>query len=82
MLALELRAGLAAVVPSALWLFVFQAGAELDIDTGRGREPEALRYLNQIELVHVEDGPERVGGISLKVRAVTFLSGLFADALV
>ena len=80
MLALELRAGLAAVVPSALWLFVFQAGTELDIDAGRRREAEALGHLNQVELVHVEDGPERMGGICLKVGAVTFLGGLFADA--
>jgi hypothetical protein len=39
----------------------------LDIDAGRGGEAEALGYLDQVELVHVEHGAEGVGGVGLEV---------------
>lgn len=72
MLALELQTrsvlGLAAVRATSLrFLIPTQAGAQLDVDAGRGREAEALGDLDQVELVHVEDGAEGVGGVGLKV---------------
>jgi hypothetical protein len=49
MLTLELQAlvtGLAAIIPSTLWLLILKAGAQCDIDARRGREAEALRHLD------------------------------------
>ena len=80
MLALELQPlRLAAVVSASLLLLLLvptQAGAQLDVDARRRRESESLGNLDQVKLVHVEDGPERVGGIRLEVGSVTFLGGL------
>lgn len=70
---------LVAVVAPALLLLLLvaaQAGAELDVDARRGREAEALGDLDEVELVHVEDGAEGVGGVGLEVRAVAFFGGL------
>jgi hypothetical protein len=73
-LALELQTGtvlgLTAVRATSLLLLLLipaQAGAQLDIDAGWGGEAEALGYLDQVELVHVEHGAEGVGGVGLEV---------------
>ena len=80
MLALELQPlRLAAVVSASLLLLLLiptQAGAQLDVDARRRRESESLGNLDQVKLVHVEDGPERVRGICLEIGSVTFLGGL------
>lgn len=82
-LPLELQAftplRLAAVRPAALLLLLLvpaQAGTQRDVNTGWGGESEALGHLDEVQLVHVEDGTEGMRGIGLEVRAVTFLGGL------
>lgn len=74
MLALELQSlavpGLAAVCPSSLLLLLLvtaQAGTQLNVNAGRGGESEALGHLDKVQLVDVEHGAERVGGIGLQV---------------
>lgn len=73
-LALELQSlpvlGLAAVCPSSLLLLLLvtaQAGTQLDVNAGRRREAEALGHLDKVQLVDVEHGAERVGGVGLQV---------------
>lgn len=82
-LSLELQSlllGLAAVCSPAhllLLLVPAQTRSELDVDPRRSREAKALGHFDQVELVHVKDGTERVGGVGLQVRTVAFLGGLY-----
>jgi len=64
-LALELHApalsGLTSIrLPRTLLLVSAHTGAELDVDSRGRREAEALGYLDEIQLVHVEDAAETV----------------------
>ena len=83
MLALELQPttvlGLTAVCTASLLLLLLvtaQAGTELDVNAGRGIETKALRNLDEVELVHIEDSAERVRGVCLEVGTVSILGGL------
>ncbi len=70
---------LTAVTSPALLLLavaLVHAGAELNVDAGRGGEPKALGHLDEVEFVDVKDGPETVRGVSLQIRPVTIFGGL------
>jgi hypothetical protein len=68
---------LTTVVPSAhLLLVTAHAGTQRDIHTGWCREAEASGHFDQVELINVENGAERMRGIRLKVGFVSFLRGL------
>ena len=74
MLALELQPlpvlGLAAVRPPSLLLLLLvtaQAGTQCDVNARWGRESEALGHLDEVQLVHIEHGAKRVGGVRLQV---------------
>ena len=68
---------LAAVCAPALDLLVApHAGAQRDVDPRRRRKPKALGHLDQVQLVHVEDGPQAVRRVRLQVRSVPVLGRL------
>lgn len=71
---LQPLSGLTAIrPPTFLFLIPTHARAERDIHPGRDREAEALGHFNQIELMDVEDGAERMAGVGLQVAAVAVL---------
>lgn len=73
------------VIPTTLLLLLLvttKTRAKLDIDARRGRESKALGHLDQVELVDVEDGAERVRGVSLEIGAVAVFRGLFIVNLI
>lgn len=73
---------LAAVRPPSLNLLVAaQARPQTNVDSRRRAEPEALGYLDQIQLVHVKHGPQRVRRICLQIRSVAVL-GRFVEVVV
>lgn len=82
MLPLELQPlvlGLAAIRPASLLLLLLittQASAELDVNAGRSREAKALGDLDEVQLVHIKHRAERMRGVRLQVRPVSFFRGL------
>lgn len=60
--------GLAPITPSArLLLVTAHAGAKRDVHSRWGRKTKTLGDFDEIKFVHVEDGAQGMGGISLEV---------------
>ena len=73
---------LTSIRPPALNLLVpAQTRAQADINPRRRAESKALRHLDQIQLMHIEDGPERVRSIRLEVGSVSVFGG-FVEVVV
>lgn len=71
-------AGLAAVVPSSLWLLLVPAEtcSQLDVNAWWCGESESLGHLDQVQFVHVEHGTQGMRGVRLNVGAISFFGGL------
>jgi hypothetical protein len=68
---------LAAVRAAALGrLVAAHARPQRNVNPRRCREAKALGHLDQVQLVHVEDGPQAVRRVRLQVRAVPVLGRL------
>ena len=57
---------LASICPPALDLLISaQTRAQTDIDSRRCVESKALRHLDQVQLMHIKHGSQRVRGVRL-----------------
>lgn len=76
---LELRRvpRLAAIIPSpCLLLIAAHAGPQGDVYARRCIEPKTLGHFDEIEFIDVENRSERMRGVSLEVRFITFFRRL------
>lgn len=67
---------LAAIRPPRLHLVPSHARAQLDIHSRRRREAKALCNLDQVQLLHVVDGPQAVAGVGVEVGLEGILGAL------